>query len=47
MQFILSMLVLFIMVGLVSRTFGPRQQATIAMVAVMLTLIQFTFSRFL
>jgi hypothetical protein len=41
------MLILFILIGLVSRTFDARQQVVIATVAVMLMLVQFTFSRFL
>ena len=47
MQLTLTVLFSFITLGLVSRTFGPRQQVIIALVAVMLMLVQFTFSRFL
>ena len=46
-QLLLTVLFSFITLGLVSRVFGPRQQVIIAMVAVMLMLVQFTFSRFL
>lgn len=47
MQLTLTILFLFITLGLLSRRFGPRQQVVIAMVAVMLPVVQFTFSRFL
>lgn len=47
MQLVLTILLIFIVVGLASRQFGPRQQVTIAVAAVTLTFIQFTLSRFL
>jgi hypothetical protein len=46
-QLVLTIILLFILVGLLSRTFRPRQQVVIATVAVTLALMQFTFSRFL
>jgi hypothetical protein len=47
MQLVLGIMLAFILVGLVSRSFGSRQQVVIATVAVTLTAMQFTFSRFL
>lgn len=47
MQLTLTVLFSFITLGLVSRKFGPRQQVIIAVLAVLLPLVQFTFSRFL
>jgi len=47
MQLVLGIMLAFILVGLVSRSFGSRQQVAIATVVVTLTVMQFTFSRFL
>lgn len=47
MQLVLAIVLLFILVGLLSRTFGARQQLVVATVAVTLAVMQFTFSRFL
>jgi hypothetical protein len=46
-QLVLLVILLFVIVGLASRTFGERQQATIVTAAVALMLLQLTFSRFL
>jgi len=40
-------MIAFVLNGLVSRRFGPRQQWGIATMALTLALVQFAFSRFL
>jgi hypothetical protein len=47
MQLMLLTIMAFVLIGLVSRRFGPRQQWGIATLAMTLTLVQFAFSRFL
>lgn len=47
MPLILITLVSFTAVGLVSRRFGRRQQALVAVIATMLALIQLTLPRYL
>lgn len=47
MQLMLVTMMTFVLIGLVSRRFGPRQQWGIVTLAMSLALVQFAFSRFL
>ncbi|HYK98085.1 MAG TPA: hypothetical protein VEU77_06800 [Candidatus Acidoferrales bacterium] len=47
MNLMLSMIFLFVLVGLIARRFGPRQQLLVTLVALALAAAQYTFPRFL
>jgi len=47
MQLVLVIIFAFVLLGLISPTFGRRQQVGISVIAVSLAVAQFFFSRFL
>ena len=47
MQLVLVIIFVFVLTGLISRTFDRRQQVAISAIAVSLAAAQFFFSRFL
>jgi hypothetical protein len=47
MQLVLLLALIFVLIGLIPRTFDGRQQAVVAGLAVMLAALQYSFSRFL
>jgi len=47
MQLVLVIIFVFVLIGLISRTFDRRQQVAISAIAVSLAAAQFFFSRFL
>lgn len=47
MQLVLAIIFVFVLIGLISRSFDRRQQVGISAIAVSLAAAQFFFSRFL
>jgi hypothetical protein len=47
MQLVLLVCVVFVLIGVVPRTFDGRQQAVVTTLAVLLAALQYSFSRFL
>jgi hypothetical protein len=47
MQLVLLLSLVFVLIGVIPRTFDGRQQAVVATLAMLLAALQYSFSRFL